>query len=153
MTATVLPNRSLLNLSVIAALATATAYKVGFGASPDLSAGDFDDDGQLIAPYVVVDARPGTPEHDNWARTACLAEYPYQFTSVGQTDEQAQFMADIVRQALLLRADNGSFAHPLDSSDARVLDVYATELGGPEPGGGGLRQVVDIFNLEVESIG
>jgi hypothetical protein len=153
MVATVLPNRSLLNLSVQAALAAATGFKVGFGAPPALAAGDFDDEGALISPYTIVYARPGMPEHENWDRSACMAEYPYQFTAVGQTDEQAQFMADLNRQALLLRAANGDLAHPLSSADARVLSLYSTELGGPEPGGGGLRQVVDIFNLEVESIG
>lgn len=153
MTATVLPNRSLLNDAVATTLSDATGWKVAFGQIPALDPGDFDSMGNLIAPYGIVYARPGRARDSDFAEAHCLAEYPYQVTWVGQTDEQAQFAAETGRQALLARAVNGAFINPIMVEDVTVLTLYPGELGGPEPGGGALRQVVDTYDLEVESIG
>jgi hypothetical protein len=150
---TVLPNRSLLSEQVATVLASATGWKVAFDRIPDLAASDFDDQDQLISPYGIVYARSGRAHDSDFAETRCLAAYSYQVTWVGQTGEQAQFAAEVGRQRLLERTGSGAFLHPITVADAAVLTLYPEELGGPEPGGGALHQVVDIFDLEVESVG
>lgn len=153
MTATVVPNRSLLDKQVADTMADASGYPVGLCRIPDLDPTWFDDEGKLVRPYGVVYPRPGHLTTGSLADDSWMAQYPYQVTWVGQTDEQAQFAAEKCRQGILHRNGNGAYANPITTADAVALLVTLEEVGGPEPGGEGLRQVVDIFNLEVDAIG
>jgi hypothetical protein len=143
-------NRLELNRGVVACVAT-TGKLVDLCVTPDGIA--LDVHGQLIDPYAIVYPLPGVPSYpaldDSWCTSL-----QYQITCVGQNADQAQWMADKTRHALTSRnpATGGNWTNPITASDALVIDRRLREEGGPEPtGDGGLWQVVDTYDLEVQA--
>lgn len=74
------------------------------------------------------------------------ADLPYQVTSVGLRDDQAEWLADRVRQAMLARSD-GSLA-PLAVPGVVVLDRAITGFGGMDREGD-VVSVPDSFVVRV----
>ncbi|MFE0190725.1 hypothetical protein [Streptomyces sp. NPDC058989] len=77
------------------------------------------------APYTILDSLPGEfsgPPLSDWHADAA---WTYQVTSVGERDDQVQWLADRVRAGIVGRRD-GRWAHDLRIPQARVID---RELG------------------------
>lgn len=75
----------------------------------------------------------------------------YQITAVGRTDEHVQLIADAVRMVLLLRTTGGSFEHALTPAGHSVIDRRPREAGMPEQLAGGIWQIPDVYDLEVQA--
>lgn len=72
---------------------------------------------------------------------------PYQVTSVGKRSDQADWMADKVRQAMLART-NGTLTAPLTAPGVTVLDREFSSYGGQDREGD-VVSVPDTFLLHV----
>ena len=118
------PDRRPVTEALVAFLATATGKPVGRATAP------LGVDGTPAAPpFAVVYPLPGG---DTWGPVYDApdagAQLPYQVTSVGLRADQAEWLADKVRQAMLGRT-NGALT-PLVVSGVTVLDRSITGYGG-----------------------
>lgn len=77
------------------------------------------------------------------------AQLPYQITSVGLRSDQATWMADKVRQAILGRT-NGSLTSPLVVPGVTVLDREFSAYGGQDREGD-VVSVPDTFLIHVST--
>ncbi|MBY8884784.1 hypothetical protein K7472_07985 [Streptomyces sp. PTM05] len=81
-------------------------------------------------PYTILDSLPGEfsgPPLWDWQADAA---WSYQVTSVAERDDQAQWLADRVRHAVVGRVGD-RWAHDLPVSQARVIDrELAYDAGG-----------------------
>lgn len=111
--------------ALAAFLATQTGKPVGKATVPLSAAGT-----PVEPPYAIVYPLAGGatwgPDYDGPNEGADL---PYQVTSVGLREDQAQWMADKVRDALLRRL-NGALAAQLAVPGVTVLDRDITGFGG-----------------------
>lgn len=76
-------------------------------------------------PYTVLYPLGGSARGAPLADSSEDAELVYQLTSVGGRTDQAEWMADRGRRAVLERAPSGAWRYPLDIPD---VDVWAREL-------------------------
>lgn len=146
---TALPNVFELNAAVVFALGTTTGKPIDYGRVPEGLT--YDARQRLVDPYAIVYNRSGAPHDSNWCKDRYFARIEYQITNVGRTDDHAQWMADANRKAMLGRGAGGGYTSAITAAGARVVDRDPLQLGGPESSGGGLWQVIDVFQLEVES--
>ncbi|MFD3511932.1 hypothetical protein [Streptomyces sp. NPDC058657] len=100
-------------------LAVATGRPCGFGSLPVVA-------GKPVpVPYTVLYALGGTVSGAPLADRGEDAELVYQVTAVGGRADQAQWLADKVRQAVLARAATGQWSNPLVIPG---VEVWAREL-------------------------
>jgi hypothetical protein len=147
---TITRSRGKLHESVRARLALATGKLVGKGTVPDGIVRD--GEGKLTDPYAIVyalDATGGAVPDLESPDSSLVA--PYQVTSVGRDFDHAQWMDDTCRGVFLSRDPSGSFTNPIIVADAAVIDRRLRSAGGPEPAGGGLWQVISVYELEVSA--
>lgn len=143
------PARRKLNTAVLALLRTATGRPLEMVRAP-FKNGDVEQVEDV--PYGILYPIPGGgfsgsplyhPDED--------ASFVYQVTSVGLRDDQAEWMADKVREAMLGRDDQGSFVHEMTVED---LVIVSREPTGP-PGGlvrnDMLFSVVDSYFVRVSA--
>lgn len=110
-----------------------------------------DDQGRLTHPYAVINAWPSLVTYGSLELPDSGARLTYQVTSVGRTDESAQVLADRIRRVVLERHANGSFRYPISAGGSMtVTGRWQRELGLMIPAGG-LWNVHDLFDLEVEA--
>lgn len=124
-------------------------YKVDVGEAPrDI---EFDAQGRLIHPYAVINPWPSQHVYGSLELPESGARLSYQVTSVGRTDESAQVLADRIRRVVLERLANGSFRYALSVGVSMIVtDRTQRELGLLTPAGG-LWNVHDLFDLEVQA--
>lgn len=78
----------------------------------------------------------------------------YQITCHGRNDEHAESLMDATHAAVTLRAPNGQFQHAIPSGlSMLVIDRRTREVGTLEQGPGGLWQVANVYDFEVQAIG
>ncbi|MEU7640947.1 hypothetical protein AB0C11_33600 [Streptomyces sp. NPDC039016] len=106
--------------ALVALVEQATGRPCGLGELPRVQ----DDAGEwqpAQVPYAIVDSLPGTfsgPPLWDWQADAA---WSYQVTSVGEREDQVQWLADYVRHGIVGRAF-GRWAYDLDVTQARVID-------------------------------
>lgn len=124
-------------------------YKVEVGESPrDIV---LDANNQLVHPYAVINPWPSLVVYGDLAHPESGARLSYQITSVGRTDESAGILADRIRRSVLERAVNGSFSNAIPAGGSMtVTGRWQRELG-LLTAAGGLWNVHDLFDLEVEA--
>ncbi len=110
--------------ALAALIEKATDRRCGIGELPRVrgTSGEWE---PATAPYTILDSLPGEfsgPPLSDWHADAAWA---YQVTSVGERDDQVQWLADRVRAGVVGRRD-GRWAHDLPVPQARVID---RELG------------------------
>lgn len=129
--------------ALVAFLAAQTGKPVGRATAPLTGAGV-----PAEPPYAIVYPLTGGatwgPTYDGPDEGADL---PYQVTSVGLRQDQAEWMADKVRQAMLAR-QNGSLAAQLAVPGVTVLDRAITAYGGVDREGD-VVSVPDSFVVRV----
>ncbi|HEX9993202.1 MAG TPA: hypothetical protein VGB14_09775 [Acidimicrobiales bacterium] len=80
-------------------------------------------------PYAVVYPIPGGTTGGPFVAPDADADFVYQVTSVGKDRWQAQYMAGLVRRAILDRDENGAFVHAItvaeDDPNLRRAVVWA----------------------------
>lgn len=91
----------------------------------------------------------GPPMSDNpWS----LVEAPYQFKCVGATDEQAEWMADKVREVILGRDAFGGLLNTISLDGAAVIDRRPDGISpGPLSVDGTMFSVDDEYVFVVET--
>lgn len=141
------PNLRLLWKQLVVMLGTVTTKPVALGRVPDTVT--YDADNLLVDPYVIVTPLIASQLSGSYAAPSEEASIPLQLTSVGRNDEQAQAMADLARETLIGRGASGAFTNAITVADVKVIDRRPTYLGGVTPGGGGLWEVMDSFELDV----
>lgn len=139
------PAARLLWKNLVTILATGTTKPVDLARVP--SGVTFDADQTLVDPYAIVYPLIATQLSGSLGGPDEQVCVPWQVTSVGANGEQAQAMADRVRESLLARNPNGSLVNVL--VDVHEIDRRPTMFGGPESAEGGLWQVVDSFESEL----
>lgn len=131
------PDRRPLTAALVQFLANRTGRPIGEGTAP------FD----AQVPYAVVYPLPGG---NTWGPTYTGpdegADVPYQVTCVGLRDDQAQWMADRVRQAMVGRTD-GQLV-PLVVPGMTVLDREMAGYGGLDREGD-VVSVPDSYTIRV----
>lgn len=119
------PARRPVTDALAAFLAAETGRPIGKGTAPLTAAGQ-----PAEPPYAIVYPLGGGA---TWGPTYAGpdegADLPYQVTSVGLRTDQAEWMADRVRQAMLTRLD-GTLAAQLAVPGVNVLDRSMTGYGG-----------------------
>lgn len=112
-----------------------------------------DDRGQLVKPYHIIYPLPGRPlpEHGSLAKAEEAVAVAVQVTTVGARHDHAVEGADACRAGLLARDPSGDFTNAIAAGSDVVIDRRTSVLGAPEPSGGGLWQVADTYDLEVNS--
>ncbi|WP_425834185.1 hypothetical protein [Streptomyces fractus] len=101
-----------------------TGYPCGWGELPriQLESGEWE---PAPLPHTVLDSLPGEftgPPLWDWHADAA---WSYQVTSVGERDDQAQWLADRVREAVVGR-DHTGWIHKLWITQARVINRELT---------------------------
>lgn len=130
-------DRRPLTAALVAYLRTATGRPVGEAAAPV----------DAEVPYAIVYPLPGGASWGpTWAAPDEGSSVPYQITSVGLRADQAQLMADKVRQAMLGRT-NGALA-ALAVTGAVVLDREFAGYGGVDREGD-IVSIPDSYTLHV----
>ncbi|WP_407286426.1 hypothetical protein [Streptomyces sp. BP-8] len=110
--------------ALAALIETATGRPCGIGELPRVrgKSGEWE---PATCPYAILDSLPGEfsgPPLSDWHADAA---WTYQVTSVGERDDQVQWLSDRVRAGVVGR-HGGRWAHDLPVSQARVID---RELG------------------------
>ena len=78
---------------------------------------------QVEKPYVVILPQDrGVFSGPIFANTTADAAFEYQIVSVGETYDQAELVADKVRQVLLEKDDTGAFTYQFTVPDLKVMD-------------------------------
>lgn len=109
--------------ALAALLATVTGRTGDVGRAPDPPA----------LPYWILYPIPGGGPVGPPAIPDADVALPYQITSVGGRADQAQWLADQARSALLHTEDDGRYTHPLDPDGLTVMAVTADGSGGLDP--------------------
>lgn len=141
------PNLAGLWKQLVATLADVTGKPVALGRVPDDVT--YDDHGLLLDPYTIVTPLIASQISGSWAGPAEDVTVPFQLSSVGRNDEQAQAMADLTRQTLCGRNANGAFTNAITVVGVKVIDRRPTYIGGAVPAGGGLWEAIDTFDVDV----
>lgn len=82
-----------------------------------------------------------TPEADAFFR--------YTVHSIGRRDDQAEFIADAVRDAIVGRNDDGSFTYNLSIEGLRVMNRSIDQSAGPMDRDGSVFTVSESFLIAV----
>jgi hypothetical protein len=123
--------------------------KVDVGEAPrDI---ELDGQGKLIHPYAVINAWPSLVVYGSLELPESGARLTYQVTSVGRTDESAQVLADRIRRVVLERLANGSFRYSLIAGGSMTVTDRSQRELGLLTAAGGLWNVHDLFDLEVQA--
>ncbi|MEV6942994.1 hypothetical protein AB0N07_13535 [Streptomyces sp. NPDC051172] len=101
----------------------ATGRPCGLGSLPSVDGGPAD------VPYTILYPLGGPVGGAPLADTSEDAELVYQLTSVAGRTDQAEWMADRGRRAILERTASGDWRYPLDVSK---VEVWARELDSDE---------------------
>ncbi|GAA2084462.1 hypothetical protein GCM10009759_03510 [Kitasatospora saccharophila] len=115
------------SLAVQAALVASTGRSCGYGAVPlaaDKPTGN-------TIPYSILMPLGGVSSGPPFGDQAGDARLVYQVTSVGSTAEQAEWMADKVRAALLGTTPSGAFATPVTAAGHTVTGREIDREDGP----------------------
>lgn len=100
-------------------------------------------------PYAIVypmtsgmgDGSYADPEEDR--------ELLYQLTCVGETPQQARWMSDKVRRAILGRNSSGAYLYTMTLTGVNVQRRSSDMLGSILPSGADLYQIADTYRLLV----
>ncbi|MDN0193917.1 hypothetical protein [Streptomyces sp. S.PNR 29] len=136
--------------ALAALIEKATGRPCGIGELPrvQLESGEWEPAG---APYTVLDSLPGEfsgPPLEDWHADAA---WGYQVTSVGEREDQVQWLADRVRAGIVGRA-SGRWAYDLHIPQARVIDRELDHEAGGEPSlsaAGAIVSYVQRFTITV----
>ncbi|MCR8573078.1 hypothetical protein [Streptomyces sp. Isolate_219] len=138
--------------ALAALIAKTTGRPCGVGELPRLQ----DESGEwepASAPYTILDSLPGDfsgPPLWDWHADAA---WTYQVTSVGERDDQVQWLSDRVRAGIVGRNGNGDgWAHDLWVPQARVIDRELDHDSGGEPSvsaAGAIVSYVQRFTITV----
>lgn len=125
------PPRLPLTRAVRLLIAETTCYPCGLGGLPRLR----DEAGELRpapVPYTILDSLPGVFSGPPFADWHADAAWSYQVTSVGERDDQVQWLADEVRKAVASRTPDG-WTHELVVPGMRVIDRQMEFDAGGDP--------------------
>ncbi|MGP8301997.1 hypothetical protein ACTPOK_29570 [Streptomyces inhibens] len=116
--------------ALAALIAKTTGRPCGLGELPRMQteSGEWE---PASAPYTILDSLPGNfsgPPLWDWHADAA---WMYQVTSVGERDDQVQWLADRVRAGVVGRTGDG-WAHDLRVPQARVIDRELDHDAGGE---------------------
>ena len=136
------PDRRELTTALIALLELATDRPWGDGKAPGQSAPE--------VPYGIVYAIAGGGVDGGFADPHTDATFVYQLSSVGATREQAEWLADRARRAVLGRDPTGALLFPLAAADLLVIYRDADSVGGVERDGG-FFTAADRYSFLVEA--
>ncbi|NUK32214.1 hypothetical protein HRW12_00180 [Streptomyces lunaelactis] len=136
--------------ALAALIAKATGQPCGIGELPLVRArsGEWE---PASVPYTILDSLPGEfsgPPLWDWHADAA---WSYQVTSVGERDDQVQWLADRVRHGVVGRTDD-EWAHNLQVPQARVIDRELDHDSGGEPSmsaAGAIVSYVQRFTITV----
>jgi hypothetical protein len=144
------PRRLPVTRALAALIAKTTGRPCGIGELPRVrsKSGEW---GPTAAPYTILDSLPGEfsgPPLWNWHADAA---WSYQVTSVGERDDQVQWLSDRVRHGVVGRTDD-EWAHDLQVPQARVIDRELDHDAGGEPSvsaAGAIVSYVQRFTITV----
>ncbi|WP_033819786.1 hypothetical protein [Kitasatospora sp. MBT63] len=105
------------SLAVQTALSTATGRSCGYGTAPTAS----DKPTGVTIPYCVLYPLGGTSSGPPFGDGDGDGRMLYQVTSIGTTAEQAEWMSDKVRVALLARTKTGGYVTAIPISGHTVI--------------------------------
>ncbi|MER8002098.1 hypothetical protein [Streptomyces sp. NPDC095613] len=115
-----------------------------------------DDKGEFcpaVVPYMILDSLPATftgPPLWDWHADVA---WTYQVTSIGERDDQVQWLADRARHGLIGRAGN-QWAYDLQVPEAAVIDRELEHEAGGDPtvsAAGSIVSYVQRFTITVTS--
>ncbi|MER6086834.1 hypothetical protein [Streptomyces bluensis] len=138
--------------ALVALLEQTTGRPCGVGELPrvQIRSGEWE---PAAAPYAILDSLPGEfsgPPLWDWHADAA---WTYQVTSVGEREDQVQWLADRVRVSVIGR-DDGRWIHDLHVPQARVIDRELDHDTGGEPSvsaAGVIVSYVQRFTITVTS--
>jgi hypothetical protein len=146
----ILDQRGLLHHAIRDRLALVSGKPVGLWTVPDGIVKDAITQ-RLVESYAILYPLDAYPAEGSLGEPDANMTAPYQLTSVGRDGDHAQWMNDACRGIFLQRDPNGDFTHPFTVANLAVTDRRLRSAGAPEPGGGGLWQAVDTYELEVSA--
>ncbi|KOG89346.1 hypothetical protein [Streptomyces varsoviensis] len=104
-------------------------------------------------PYAILDSLPATFSGRPLWDWHADAAWTYQVTSVGERDDQVQWLADRVRHGVVGRSGD-RWSYDLDVPEARVIDRALEHDSGGEPSvsaAGSIVSYVQRFTITVSS--
>jgi hypothetical protein len=120
-----------LTLSLRELVAEVTEYPCGLGTLPRVPDGEGGMEPAPV-PYTILDSLPGAfsgPPLWDWHADAA---WSYQVTSIGERDDQVQWLADRVREGVVGRTDD-EWVNDLMVPGLRVIDRELDHDAGGEP--------------------
>lgn len=119
------PNRLPMTKALRTMVATVTGKPCGLGTIPNV--------GGVPAepPYSILYALEGSLDGPPFGDANADAEWTYQVTSVGERDDQAQWLADKVRAAILSRTSSG-WTNAIPVSGMKVIGRAHAGEGGTD---------------------
>jgi hypothetical protein len=81
-----------------------------------------------------------------------MMSFRYQITSAGETPEQAEKMADMIRMNLVGKNADGSFLHSFTLTNITILNRAMIDGPGPIRGSDKLYYVDEDFNIYIDSV-
>lgn len=136
------PDLGPITTALVAFLAAQTGRPVGYGSAPVTG------DGPEDVPYAIVYPLPGGATWGPFLTGPDEgAEVPYQVTSVGSRGDQADWMADRVRKAMVGRTA-GALTAALAVTGLTVLDRSLVSYGGHDRQGD-VVSIPDSFMVHV----
>ena len=102
-------------------------------------------------PYAVLWPSTGMFSGPGFVAPEADAVFQYTVHSVGMRDDQADFLADAVREVIVGRQENGSFLYPLTVNGLTVMNRSIAQSAGPMDLNGSVFTVAESYLIAVTS--